>query len=122
MPHFIQNKEYSIQINYTLILADRFGFGSLNEETVSVVRKSLNDEILPKHLGFFEDLLKNSTTGWLASTAEPTIADFVLVPRFEWLESGVNDGISTTVFESFPNIKKFIAKFLSEPKILNYYS
>jgi glutathione S-transferase len=46
--------------------AARMGFVCLDDATIAKVRKSLNDEVLPRHLGFFEELLKRSTTVWLS--------------------------------------------------------
>lgn len=101
---------------------ERFGFGCLDDGTVSKVRKSLNDEVIPRHLGFFESILSRSTTGWLADTEGPSIADFLLGPRLQWLASGVNDGISTGILEPFPLILQFVAKFHSLPAVSQYLS
>lgn len=100
---------------------DRFGFACLDEATVATVRAALNDEVLPRHLGFFERLLSESTTGWLADTPEPTIADFVLVPRLIWLAEGVNEGIATTILDNFPTVKSLIERLLNLPKIKAFY-
>ena len=56
-------------------------------------------------------MLGNSTTGWLANTPGPTIADFVLVPRLEWLVSGVLDGISKDLLTGFPKVQALIIPF-----------
>ena len=100
---------------------ERFGFECLSDETVATVRKALNDEVLPRHLLFFEKMLTNSTTGWVANTSGPTIADFVLVPRMQWLESGANDGISSDILASYPAIKAMMSSLLSSPRIEEYY-
>ena len=47
---------------------DRFGYGCLDEATVRTIRGSLNDEVIPRHLRFLEDILLNSKTGWIANT------------------------------------------------------
>jgi glutathione S-transferase len=67
----------------------RFGFGFLatNEAILAEVRKSLNDEVIPRHLEFIENLLVKSTTGWIANTTEPSIADFILVPRLQVIKN-----------------------------------
>ena len=68
----------------------RFGFegvlGGPKGDGTQAVRKAINDDILPRHLGCFNRLLADGGTGWLAGTAEPTIADFCLVPRLQWLK------------------------------------
>jgi len=100
---------------------ERFGFGCLDDETVAKVRKSLNDDVLPRHLSYLERLISESGTSFIANTAEPSIADFILAPRLQWLESGANDGISKTILNKFPKIKTYMNTFLSLPKIKSYY-
>ena len=79
-------------INYFIILfwyfmpffiTARFGFAVIAEkpDIITEVRKSLNDEVLPRHLKFLEMILERSATGWIASTVDVSIADFVIVPR-----------------------------------------
>ena len=48
--------------------ADRFGYGCLDDATVRKIRASLNDEIIPRHLRFLEEILLKSKTGWIANT------------------------------------------------------
>lgn len=101
---------------------ERFGFGCLDDATVAIVRKSLNDDVLPRHLNFFENLLEKSTTGWIAGGEKPSIADFVLVPRLQWLVSGVIEGISVDLLKDFPHIQGLIDKFLALPSIVQFYA
>ena len=65
---------------------ERFGFAILEDATLydSVV-KSLNEEVLPRHLGNLEKVIQSGSTGWMAGGTSPSIADFVLVPRLIWL-------------------------------------
>jgi len=100
---------------------DRFGFGCLDSDTVELVRKTLSEDVLPRHLGFLEALLAKSHSGWLAGGECPSIADFVLVPRLQWLASGANDHIPTTILDRFPKIQHLISKFMSLPAIVHYY-
>ena len=103
----------------------RFGFALIEPGSAehATVRKSLNDEILPKHLAFLDKVLKNSSTGWLADTPGPTVADFCFVPRLQWLVApGINDGIDTDLITSkFPRVQAFIDKFMDLPAIKAYY-
>ena len=102
--------------------SDRMGFGCLDQETILNIRGQLNDVILPKHLGFLENLLEKSDSGWVAGGSEPSIADFCLVPRLEWLATpGLHDGISDNLLTSFPLILKLIEKFNSLPQNVAYY-
>ena len=79
--------------------------------------------IVSKVMGFYTDLLRKGGTGWLAGTPEPTIADFVLVPRLEWLFSGdVSDRIIESELGKYPAIAALINKFNGDPKIKAYYA
>ena len=64
--------------------SERFGYSVLTPENIAVIRKELNDTVLPVQLANLEKLLQKSQTGYAAGTDEPSIADFVLVPRLEW--------------------------------------
>jgi hypothetical protein len=91
----------------------RFGFGFLGEnpDALRQVRASLNTEVLPRHLAALERIIAQSSTGWAAGTPEPTIADFILVPRLEWLvEPGAHEGLSTDLLEPCPKTRELIAK------------
>ena len=98
----------------------RFGF-DLTDEYRAQVRAKLNDEVLPKHLSFLEKKLTASTTGWLAGTEKPSIADFVFVPRLQWLVSGANDGIDGNLLDGYPKVKEMIEKLMSLPEVVEYY-
>ena len=103
----------------------RFGFGFLAEspELVKSVRKSLNEEVLPRHLSFFEKILTDSATGWLSNSSnDPTIIDFVLVPRLQWLINGSHDGISTDIIsKNFPLLVSYMHKFENAEFYRQYY-
>ena len=64
--------------------SERFGYSVLTPENIAVIRKELNDKVLPAQLANLERILQKSKTGYAADTEEPSIADFVLVPRLEW--------------------------------------
>jgi glutathione S-transferase len=51
----------------------------------------------------------------------PSPADFTLVPRLQWLASGVNDGIATTILEPFPHLRSLIDRLMALPAIVAYY-
>lgn len=100
---------------------ERFGFACLGPSTVATIRASLNDEIIPRHLECLESLMMKSKTGWIANTKTPSIADFVLVPRLQWLISGVNEGISKNILHPFPMLRALIDKLMGLPRIVHYY-
>lgn len=94
----------------------------MTDEHVATVRKDLNDEVLPSHLRNLERLLEVSPSGWIAGGENPTIADFILVPRLQWLvEPGVNEGISTNLLNDYPLLTALIQKFHDLPAIKAYY-
>ena len=103
------------------IYQERFGFetalGGRAGEGTALVRKTLNDAILPRHLESFEKLLEKSTSGWIAGGNTPTIADFVLVPRLQWLAAGKYDGISTEILQPFPKLCGLIEHVLQLPEV-----
>lgn len=102
---------------------DRMGFRCLTPEVVREVRRTLNEEVLPRHLRFFEDFLSRSSTGWLLGGAEPTIADFVIALRVEWLVApGVNDGIDSDLLAAFPGVAGLINRFRDMPQVRDYYA
>ena len=102
---------------------DRFGFSCLDDATVATIRADLNNVILPKHLKFFQDLLSRSTTGWLADTENPTIADFIVVPRMQWLAGGHNEGIDLSILDkNAPAVNELINKMMNLEAIKGYYA
>jgi hypothetical protein len=66
--------------------------------------------------------MSRSNTGWIANTEGPSIADFILVPRLIWLQSGDNEGISTEILEPFPLLRGLITKLLALPAVVAYYN
>lgn len=120
---FFDKYQYLVKKNNCLFhRAARFGFGFLTEEHVATVRKALNDDVLPVHLRNLENLLEASPSGWIAGGTGPSIADFILVPRLQWLvEPGVNEGISCDLLDDYPHIKGLIDKVLNLPEVLTYY-
>eukprot|EP01127_Copromyxa_protea_P021069 TRINITY_DN714_c0_g1_i3.p1 TRINITY_DN714_c0_g1~~TRINITY_DN714_c0_g1_i3.p1 ORF type:complete len:183 (-),score=37.11 TRINITY_DN714_c0_g1_i3:60-608(-) len=99
----------------------RFGFGHLTEEDFNKVRASLLNEVVPRHLNFFVRLLEKSSTGWIAGTEKPSIADFILVPRLEWLNNGsALDGEKDILEGDYAKLKELIAKFYALPEIQAY--
>ena len=103
---------------------ERFGFGFMSAVETAVVRKSLNDVILPKHLGALEHILKQrvSDKHFVADTKQPTIADFILVPRLKTLQSGQTEGIDVDILRNFPLLKEYMTSFYNLPVIKSYYA
>lgn len=99
----------------------RFGFGHLTAEDSNQVRTALQAEVLPRHLALLEQQLQQSTTGWLANTVHPSIADFVLAVRLKWLDDGDGvDGIRG-IFHASPRLAQHQKAFYDLPAIKAYY-
>jgi glutathione S-transferase len=85
------------------------------------IRKELNDVTLPRHLSQMNAMMAQSKTNWIANTPEPSIADFMLVPRLQWLISGQHDGISVDILKPFSHLTGLMDRLLNLPAIKNYY-
>ena len=79
-------------------------------------------DTLPRHLGNLERLLKEGGTGYIAGTPGPTVADFVLVPRLQWLGQGAVEGIPTDILVAYPGLSALVARLMALPAIKAYYS
>ena len=91
---------------------DRFGFSSetvLTPDVEKNVKATINRDIIPRHLGYMERLLKSGGTGYLAGTKEPTIADFFWYPTFVAVADGWTG--NPKALDSFPLIQSFMVKF-----------
>merc|ERR1712139_496715 len=86
----------------------------------SGLRAKLTAETLPTMLGYMDAMLAKSGTGWFAGD-KPTIADCQVIPRLRHLKKGVLDGIPTTIFDGFENLKKFYDAFHAIPEVKAYY-
>ena len=67
----LTSKDYRYDLSLTVtlyILSDRFGYGCLEESVVTAVRASLNDDVIPRHLQFLENIAARSKSGWIAGT------------------------------------------------------
>ena len=100
------------------------GLSSGSELATHEVRKQLSKEVLPRHLGFFVKLLEDSTTGWIAGTAGPSIADFVVVSMIQSIAKYAKTegfGLDEDLVSSRPALHRLVEKLMNEPKIVEYY-
>jgi glutathione S-transferase len=70
---------------------------------------------------YLYSLLSSAVSCSVLCATGPSIADFILVPRLQWLASGANDGISLTILDPFPQLKAVIAKLMALPAVTEYY-
>ena len=107
---------------------ERFGFaGALGGEgsaATTAVRAALNDDVLPRHLGDLERVASASGTGWLAGTAGPTVADFVVALSVEGLAAGAVDGISEDILArgGYAGLLALIGKVKTLPSTVAWYA
>ena len=83
-------------------------------------RKNLSEKILPKWLGFLEDLLdENKLSEWFAGK-NMSIADLCIWRLLGWVTSGKLDHVPTTILESFPNLTKLYNLIDNHPKVCEW--
>jgi glutathione S-transferase len=100
----------------------RFGI-ALDGDAKAKAYKSISDEILPRHLGNVEKMLKASSTGWIAGTQEPSPADFIWYVRLaDYLPEKTELSDRVKSLEDYPACKAFIEKFKSLEAIKEYYA
>jgi len=100
----------------------RFGI-PMDDELKEKSYTLMSDEILVRHLGNLEKLLKSSSTGWIAGTEEPSAADFAWFTRladFLPAKAELSDKIKS--LEDFPLCKTFVEKFKNLQAIQEYYA
>ena len=103
----------------------RNGLSVLEES--SLREKALAEQVttvLPLHFGHLERSLEstNSPSGWIAGTERPSAADFAWGTKLRDISIGGEIAIPATILDGFPNILKFLLKFLSVPEIQLYYA
>ena len=92
----------------------RFGLDvdGADEEYFARCKAKQNKEIIPAQLKKLECVLEQSSTGWLADTQEPTIADFFWVPTLQSLIRSDNPWTgNANILLPFPHILGLIEKF-----------
>ena len=103
---------------------DAAGLQGVNDRecaTTAKVRAQLNGDIIPKHLAHIEKILTDGGTAWLAGTDSPTVADFVFVPRLQWLVTS-NDGIDPGLLAQYPKLQALVDALMALPAVVSYYA
>mmetsp|Transcript_48462 Transcript_48462/g.141204 ORF Transcript_48462/g.141204 Transcript_48462/m.141204 type:complete len:249 (+) Transcript_48462:66-812(+) len=104
---------------------DRFGYdealGGEGGEGTLKVESALKTKVMPRHCGFFESILKASSSGWMADTEEPSIADFILGTQFKQFETSPMFG-GEELLERHPELKAFVERFHALPSVKAWYS
>lgn len=100
----------------------RFGV-ALDADTTAKSFETISDEIMPRHLTNLERLLKEGSTGWIAGTKEPSVADFVWFSQL-YNEIPGKSQLSEKLrsLEGFPTLKAFVEKMLTLDAVAKFYS
>ena len=101
----------------------RYGFesiGSPGEEPFDTIRKDLNEDVIPRHLGNLEHILEKNSNQWFGNTTNTSIIDFCLVPRLLWLEAH-GEGICSEILKPYPKICSLMNAFYKNKKVAAYY-
>ena len=97
---------------------DRFGFMSdILEEILPRVEPLVNDLVGSKHLALLEKIASESSSGWIAGTAKPSIADFFWVPQFQWIVQQVLHDTSGVLPPCFPALRNLVEQFWALPQL-----
>ena len=81
---------------------------------------SLSATKVPRHLASLDRLLEASTTGWLASTEDPSIADFVWVPTLQSVQAGWTG--DADALKAFPRLGALVDKFMEVESVKAWYA
>ena len=103
--------------------SSRFGFypEHVSEKILEEVFAAQNADIIPRHLEALDKILGKSSTGWLASTPEPSIADFFWVPSLNALSNQEKPfSGDASVLCQFPRLQALRDKFMSQEFVLNW--
>eukprot|EP00934_Nitzschia_sp_Nitz4_P009023 Nitzschia sp. Nitz4//scaffold98_size77359//22004//22666//NITZ4_005543-RA/size77359-processed-gene-0.36-mRNA-1//-1//CDS//3329560742//9013//frame0 len=101
---------------------ERFGV-QLTKETQAKTFEVFCNTVAPRHLGLIETAFKESPTGWIAGTTEPSAADFVWFCRLAfWVPEKPEFSDKLKSLDDFPECKKFVERFRALPAIQAYYS
>jgi hypothetical protein len=68
------------------------------------------------------DIVENSTTGWLASTDDMTIADIKGFMDTFMMFSGQFDGVVPEMLAKYPALLTFHEKMSNDERVKNYYN
>eukprot|EP00039_Didymoeca_costata_P005675 m.83568 g.83568 ORF g.83568 m.83568 type:complete len:216 (+) comp12927_c0_seq5:167-814(+) len=103
---------------------ERYGFGGLLKDTENskMAWSEYNTAVIPKHMKYFEDLMETSSTGFIAGTPGPTIADFILAVRIKDLFSGKNPNIDAGIFANYPKMQGLVEKIENLENVKKYYN
>mmetsp|Transcript_59375 Transcript_59375/g.69405 ORF Transcript_59375/g.69405 Transcript_59375/m.69405 type:complete len:231 (+) Transcript_59375:88-780(+) len=92
--------------------AARNGISLETEDAKAKTLELLSKDVLPRHLNHLERLLKESSTGWLAGTEEPSPPDFQWYCRLALYLPENSDRFAIKL-EEYPGCEALVKKFQS---------
>jgi glutathione S-transferase len=99
----------------------RNGLGFLDDAQIKTAFHEQITDILPRHFSYLERSLDSTASGWIAGTEKPSAADFAWGTKLRDISVGGDLTLPSQILEPFPNILKFLTKFLTLPEIQLYY-
>ena len=87
---------------------------------IKAVREKFVAEELPKFMGFFSTRLSGSQ--YLCGDDCPTIADCALVPVLNRLSSGAVDHVPKDCLDAYPEVVKYLERFMEQPAVRSWYA
>jgi prostaglandin-H2 D-isomerase / glutathione transferase len=100
----------------------RFGL-ALDEASKTKAYEVFSNEILPRHLRCAEKCFEASSTGWIAGTEEPSMADFVWYSKLvDFIPEHPNLSSTAKDLSPYPACQAFVEKFRALEAIQAYYA
>ncbi len=100
----------------------RFGLDDFKSDEEKLARRQhIAANILPPKLQMLEDAFARSSTGWVANTAGPSIADLPIFYSLGWLSGGILDGFPDDLLAKYPKILAFQQKFQAQEAFQAFY-
>jgi glutathione S-transferase len=84
------------------------------------IKENIGLDVIPRHLGYLERIMQKSSTGWIANTEGPSIADFMLAPRLVDLHKFVEDELMFDVLYAYPGLREMREKLFKLPSVTWY--
>lgn len=100
----------------------RFGI-DLDAEAKASAFQMISETIMPRHLTNLEKVLKGSSTGWIAGTKDPSVADFVWFSQlYNAIPEKEEFSDKLRALEGYPTLKAFVEKMLEIDSVKKFYS
>lgn len=99
---------------------DRFGMKSMSAEDQQKYKDEVNRDNIPMNFELLVKILKANGNGWLAGTANPSIADLAWGAILEAVYRGWT-GVGKSAFDNFPDLVAYLERYWALPTVKNFY-